>query len=113
MPIPVATAPTMNQIYPPLVANQANAFAVGLNAQSGAAVLAAGTVTVSGVTLTATSVIMLSRKTAGGTAGAGGVMAPSGSRTVGGAGSFVINAVDLTGALVATDTSTLDWLVIG
>jgi hypothetical protein len=128
MPIPVVTTPAQNpvvqqnQVYTPAVANQLaaavttiNQLATGvatLNAQSGAAVLAAGTVTVTGVTLTATSVITLSRKVQGGTSGAGGVMAPSASRNVA-AGSFVINAVDTLGATVTTDTSTIDFLIIG
>lgn len=112
-PIPVATLPLGGQIYSPLVADQARAAFVALNAQSGAGVLVLGTVTISGVTLTATSVIVLSRKTQGGTVTSTiDYEAPSASRNVG-ASTFVINAVVAAGTVNTPDTSTIDWLAIG
>jgi hypothetical protein len=105
MPIPVAQP----QIYAP-------AYAVALNAQSGSATLVAGTVTVTGVTLTANSVVTFSRKTQGGTVSSTvGYEAPSASRTAGGTftGSFVLNAVVAAGTVNAADTSVIDWFVVG
>ena len=103
MPIPVSPP----HIYPP-------AFIQALNAQSGSAVLVAGTVTVSGVTLTANSVILMSRKTQGGTiTSTVGYEAPSGSRGSGNGATFVINAVVAAGTVAASDTSTIDWLIVG
>lgn len=85
---------------------------VGDGFQAGVATLAGGTVTVTGVTLTATSRILISRKTAGGTAGTGGLYAPSANRNTG-ASTFEIRSADTAGALVATDTSVVDWVVLG
>jgi len=116
MPIPIVAATTLNQIYPPAIASQLSTSLISLNAQSGAAVLAAGTVTVTGVTLTATSVILLSRKTQGGTVTSTvAYEAPSTGRTVGAAltGSFIINASVAAGTVNAPDTSTIDWVVLG
>lgn len=71
----------------------------------GTATLVAGTVTVTPVPITTTSRILVSRKTSLGTLGF--LSAPSASRVVGSAGSFVISSVS------ATDVSTVDWAVIG
>lgn len=73
-----------------------------LNVQAGYATLAAGTVTVTGVTLTSNSVILLSRKSL---AGAAGNLYTSGRNTI--AGQFVINSSS------ATETSIIDWVIIG
>lgn len=72
----------------------------------GTATLVGGTVTVTG-TITAGSRIAHGRNTGGGTLG--NLSAPSASRTVGtaGAGSFVIQSTS------GTDTSTVDYIVIG
>ena len=70
---------------------------------SGTATLVAGTVTVS-TTLTAASKILLSRNTEAGTPGY--LEAPAASRNAV-LGSFVINSSS------ATDTSTVDWVVVG
>ena len=75
-----------------------------LQPQDGTATLVAGTVTISNVTLTANSKIMLTHNTPGGTVGY--LSAPSGSRTTGAAGSFVINSSS------NVDTSTVDWVIV-
>lgn len=80
----------------------------GRRTSSGTATLVGGTIIVTGVQLTSTGKIVLGRNTPGGTLGAG-LAAPSASRT---ASQFVINAVDTAGALVATDTSTVDWAIV-
>lgn len=85
---------------------------VGDGFQAGVATLASGTVTVTGVTLTATSRVVVSRKTAGGTAGTGGLYAPSANRNTG-ASTMEIRSADTAGAVVATDTSVVDWVVLG
>lgn len=84
--------------------------------QAGSATLVAGTVTInSGIRLTATSRIVVTPRTPGG--GTQGVKyaVPQANRTTGAAGvaAFVINAVDNAGALVNTDTSTLDFIIVG
>ncbi len=76
--------------------------------QKGRATLVGGTATVlaflpSGAIPTAT------RSTPGGVAGTGGYALPSANQTT---SQFVINAVDLAGALVATDTSTVNWIAL-
>ena len=80
--------------------------------QSGLVTLVAGTKTVTTFNLTASSRIAVTQNTPGG--GTQGVKyaVPAGSRTPGSPGSFVINAVDNAGALVNTDTSTLDVIII-
>lgn len=99
------TAPVTNpnQIYLPKALAE-------LNLQTGTATLAAGTVTVTGVVLTANSVILMTPNTpAGGTQGVK-YKIPVASRT---ATQFVVTAVDNAGATVATDTSTFDFLIVG
>lgn len=73
--------------------------------QAGTATLVAGTVTVAGVAITATSRIQVTRKTGAGTLG--NLSAPSGSRTTGASGSFVINSDQ------SSETSTVDYLIVG
>lgn len=68
------------------------------------ATLVGGTVTISGVKLTADSNIQVSRKTSGGTAGH--LACPSASRDAA-AGTIVVSSSS------GTDTSTLDVLVVG
>lgn len=79
--------------------------------QRGTDTLSSGTKTVA-ATITANSRIFVTRKTTGGTAGAGGLEVTASTRTPGTPGSFVVNSVGLTGTLVSTDTSTFDWLVV-
>ena len=80
--------------------------------QSGLVTLVAGTKTVTTFNLTSSSRIVATQNTPGG--GTQGVKysIPAGSRSTGSPGSFVINAVDNAGALVNTDTSTLDVIII-
>lgn len=73
-------------------------------ARRGDAALTGGTVTVANTTVTANTIVLLSRKTAGGTLGAGGY-----SYSVSAGTSFTINSVDLTGVLSTLDTSTISW----
>lgn len=80
--------------------------------QSGTATLSSGTVTISTANITASSRIIVSYKTPGGTLGAA-LSVPSGSRSNGTPGSFVIRAVDTAGSVVTTDTSTVDWMILG
>lgn len=80
--------------------------------QTGTATLASGTVTVTGVTLTSTSRIFLTRNTAAGATIGVELVAPSASRNTG-TGQFVINSIDASRATVVTDTSTVDWAIIG
>jgi hypothetical protein len=92
-----------------LTANTTNTL---VSLQCGTATLASGTANIPGVTITANSRIFLTQKTAGGTTGTR-LQAPSASRSVGaGTGSFVIESVDTSGAVVTTDTSTVDWQII-
>jgi hypothetical protein len=82
--------------------------------QSGTVSLVAGTATVTGVVLTSTSRILVSIKDAG----AGAITAfadlevPSASRNVG-AGSFVINAINASKAVINTATPDVDYLIVG
>ncbi len=80
-------------------------IAEGSNAKMGTAVLVGGTVTVATTAVTANSRIILTKKVGGGTRG----LLEVGTVTAG--TSFVINAVDSAGALVA-DTSTITWLIL-
>lgn len=86
-----------------------NVDASGANAIAGTATLASGTVTVATTSVTASSVILVSYNEVAGTSGAN-VEAPSSSIVAG--TSFVINGVDTAGAVVATDTSTVNWLIL-
>ena len=103
MPIPIVNP---SEIYPPAALRS-------LNAQSGSAVLVAGTVTVTGVNLTANSIIQCTRKVQGGTITSTiGYEAPSASRNTS-TGQFVLNAVVAAGTVASSDTSTIDWVIFG
>ena len=81
--------------------------------QSGSATLVAGQVTVSSVTLTAASVVLVSRKTQGGTVTSTIVYeAPSSGRNVG-ASTLLLQASVAAGTANAADTSVVDWFVYG
>jgi hypothetical protein len=81
--------------------------------QRGTATLVSGTVTVSGVRLTAAARIVVTRMTKAGSVAHGLLEVPAGSRTTGAAGQFVINAIsEAAGAVVTSDVSTVDWMVI-
>lgn len=75
---------------------------------SGTATLTAGTVTISTTAVTASSIIVATVKAPAGATQ--GVKLAIPTRTAG--TSFVVNAVDATGATVATDTSTFDWILV-
>jgi hypothetical protein len=81
--------------------------------QRGTSTLAAGTVTVSGVTLTANSRIIVTMKDpgAGAITGFADLDVPVATRNTG-AGTFVVNAIDATKATINTAVCTFDWLVI-
>lgn len=78
------------------------AIATGANASIGTATLVGGTVTVSTTAVTASSLIFVSRNTAGGTPG--NLNAPTASIVAG--TSFVINSSS------GTDTSTVNWWIV-
>ena len=82
--------------------------------QVGTVTLSGGTVTLAaGISITASSKVFVSLNTPGGTLGAN-YSVPDASLAVGGGGvgTFVVNAVDSAGALVNTDTSTLNYLIV-
>jgi hypothetical protein len=85
--------------------------------QAGTATLVAGTVTVTGVNLTAASRILVTMKDpgAGAIAAFAALDVPNGTRVVGapGTGQFAVNAIDNTKATIATAVCTFDWCVIG
>lgn len=89
-------------------AQQVNANVVGaavaLQIQKGIATLVGGTVTVTGVTLAATSRIVATANTTGGTQGILAIPVASRSTSL---GQFVINSSQ------GSDTSTVEWLIIG
>lgn len=95
-------------------AAQAKETPDGLNFQVGTGTLAAGTLTVTGVTLTATSRIFLTMKDpgAGAITGFADLDAPAASRDTG-AGEFVVNAIDDSKAVINTAICTFDWLIVG
>lgn len=74
----------------------------------GTATLTAGTVTVNTTAVTANSIIVATVRVPGGATQ--GVKLAIPTRTA--STSFVVNAVDATGATVATDTSTFDWILV-
>lgn len=82
--------------------------------QAGTATLAAGTVVVSGVALTATSRILVTMKDPGTAAitGLGALDVPNATRSVAG-GTFVVNAIDDSKNLINTAISTFDWIIVG
>jgi len=85
----------------------ANIQPIGTNQSGTNVALVGGTKTVAATAVSTTASIRVSRNTPAGTLGAGGLAEPQASRVVG--TQFVVNSVDLTGALVNTDTSTFDW----
>ncbi len=76
--------------------------------QIGSAVLVAGTVVVSGLSLTPQSTVLFNLTTPGGTLGAAYKVVLNV-----GAGTATFTAIDTAGALVNTDTSTLSYVVVG
>lgn len=82
--------------------------------QAGTTTLVSGTKTVSGVTLTATSRIFLTVKDPGSGAitGVGVLDAPVANRNTG-AGTFTINMVDDSKAVITTAVPTVDFLIVG
>lgn len=82
--------------------------------QRGRTTLIAGAKPVTGVVLTATSRIFMSMADpgAGAITGFAGFHAPDASRNVG-AGSFLINAIDDSKAVIATAVCTVDYLIVG
>jgi hypothetical protein len=83
--------------------------------QAGTATLVAGVATVNtGVTITANSKVFVSLNTPGGATNGADYKVPTASLVVGapGTGAFTITAVSTTGgATVATDVSTVNWVV--
>jgi hypothetical protein len=81
--------------------------------QSGTSTLVAGTKSITGVKLTANSLIFVTMRDPG--AGAITAMAgfdtPVASRNAG-AGSFVVNAIDDTKATIGTAVCTFDWMIL-
>lgn len=82
--------------------------------QSGRGTLAAGTVTISGVTLTATSriVVTMADPGAGAITNFAALDVPDASRNTG-AGTFVVNAIDNAKAVINTAVCTFDYFIIG
>ena len=100
--------------YPPEILNKLAALNSAI--QRGTCTLASGVYTVQSVTLTANSFITVRRLAQGGTSTA--VVeyeALSANRTAGanGTGSFTIQASTVAGAAVTTDTSTVEYLIVG
>lgn len=100
-------------VSPSAVALNSSLGSQALPVQRGTGTLAAGVLAVTGVTLTATSVIIATHKTVAGTAG-DAINVPSADRTAGalGTGSFTARAF-LNGAAATSDTSTFDWVIVG
>lgn len=82
--------------------------------QTGRGTLAAGVLTVAaGITVTATSRFFFSRVTEAGTDG-DEIRVPDADRTVGGPGTGAFTArAFLSGVAATSDTSTVDWVIIG
>jgi hypothetical protein len=86
----------------------------GLNIQAGSGTFSSGVLAVStGITVTATSVVIANRKTEAGTDG-DEIRVPSADRTVGapGTGALTFRAF-LSGAAATSDTSTFDYIIVG
>lgn len=96
-----------------LLGMTAPAQATASGIQSGTTTLIAGTKTVTGVVLTASSRIVVTRKTPGaGAIGTDGFAVPSASRDTA-LGQFVINAIDADKTTNVADISTVDYLIVG
>lgn len=83
----------------------------GESAQRGSGTLASGTVTVSGVYMSATSRVIVTRT---GQSGVAGPILQAESKVVGtpaSGGAFTVNAKDTSNAVVATDNGTFDWVI--
>lgn len=89
-----------------VIENASDAWTLDSLARHGNAVLVGGTATVSNAMVSVNTGVFLSRKTAGGTLGAGGY-----TYTLSAGTSFTIQSDDLTGALAALDTSTITWKI--
>jgi hypothetical protein len=89
------------------------ASVLALPVQRGTGTLAAGVLAVTGVTITASSVIICQRKTEAGTDG-DEIRVPAADRTVGalGTGAFTARSF-LSGVAATSDTSTFDWIIVG
>lgn len=110
----IAAFPAGLQNYPPAAGAALAAMSAKLaplNAQYGLATLAAGVCTVTGVALTASSVIMVGLNTPGGTIGAQYKVAAAGRNTT--TGQFVITSIAADKTTNTDDTSTLDFLILG
>ncbi len=84
--------------------------------QKGTGTLTLGVLTVStGITVTANSVVLVTLKTPAGVFSDGGFDAPSADRVVGGpgTGTIVIRALVQAGTANTSDTSTVDYLIVG
>ena len=77
--------------------------------QKGTGTLVAGTATIPAMLINTDARITVTRNTPAGVLGAGGLDCPTAARTT---AHFVVNSIDLAGALVATETSTFDWHVV-
>lgn len=82
--------------------------------QKGTSTLIAGTKTVTGVSLTSTSVILLTMRDpgAGAITGLGAFDAPVASRNTS-TGQFVVNAIDDSKALISSAVCTFDYVIVG
>jgi hypothetical protein len=90
-------------------------LSIGDQIQGGTLTLVAGTKTIAtGITITANSRVLLTRTAQGGTSTAV-VEYDCTAKTVGapGTGAFTVVAATIAGATVTTDTSTLDYVIIG
>lgn len=95
-----------NPSFTTVTANKVT-LATGAAGSAGTGTLASGTLTVNTTAVTANSIIQATVRTPAGATQ--GVKLAIPTRTPG--TSFVVNAVDATGATVATDTSTFDWVL--
>ncbi len=81
---------------------------VNLSVRSGTATLVAGTVVITNATVTANSIIVATHRTGIGAVGI--LTVPLTTRIAG--TSFAVNSVQVTLAILATDNSTFDWIMI-
>jgi hypothetical protein len=93
-----------------IIALAQQAQADGDAVQAGSGVLREGVAEIDGVRLTPSSVVAVFRSTPRGALGAGGLVAPVESRSIA-AGSFVVHAVDLAGAVVTTESSSFEFVI--
>lgn len=98
----------------PLISSVTTDAEAAARVQAGTGTLVAGVLTVAaGVVITANSRITAMRKTNAGTVG-DALAAPAADRTVGaaGVGAFTLRAY-LDGVAATSDTSTVDWMIVG